>query len=299
MNAYYYPPQHVGMTEFPPGYFKLGGFDVTDDPSAADCFVLPTDIRHVTDREIRALPCLKGNEKRHIFFSLAEYPTRALPIDTLAFRTDHNRSLEMVNSLARSWCWGVENLQQYIPVPEGEFKYEIHAQLWASSPITDLAVDACVKAGLQVHDQRQDFFYGTLETNNDPRLATLRNQFLQTMSESRLVLVPRSRAGVNRYRFFEAMSMGRVPVLLCDDCLLPCADKIDYGHCCIRIQERDAVRTGSILREWLRAHTGHELIQMGLYGRAMWERWLAPARWEQTWGELTMEYLAEVHNDSL
>lgn len=292
MNAFYYRPQHVGMREFPPGYFRLGGFDVTHNPHEADCLVLPTDIRHVNDAQILNLRYLKGNEDKHVFFSLSEFPTRALPLDALAFRTDHNEGLlAQGNTRARVWAWGVDDLKFYMPLHDDGFRFDVHAQLWRSTPLTDVTVESCLRAGLVVHDQRNDFFYGTLETANDPRLAELRLCFLETMTLSRLVLVPRSRVAVNRYRFFEAMSMGRVPVLLCDGCLLPCADKIDYARCSIRIHDKDAHMTGEYLKEWLRTHSDEDILEMGAYGRAMWERWLAPARWEETWGELVKEAL--------
>lgn len=294
MNAFYYLPQHIGATEFAPGYFKLDTeiFACTDDPSQADCFVLPTDIRHVTDAQILALPYLRGNEARHVFFSLSEFPTRALTVDALAFRTDHNKRLRAAgNARARVWAWGVEDLGAYAYLPASGFQFDIHAQLWTSSPLTDMAVEACKASGLKVHDRRHPFFYGTLETNKDPRLGELRQSFLETMQISRLVLVPRSRACVNRYRFYEAMSMGRVPVLLCDDCLLACDDKIDYDQCCVRVPERDAHLVGVYLQEWLATHSDISVEEMGEYGRAMWERWLAPARWETTWAELVKEML--------
>lgn len=294
MKAYYYTPSHIPMREFPPGYFKLAGFDVTDDPNAADCFVLPCDIRHVSDQQICDLPFLDGNENRHVFFTLSEFPKRALPVNALAFRTDHNERLrDAGNTLARAWAWGVEDLGAYAALKwdEGGFAFDVHAQMWASTPMTDDCVESCKRAGLNVHDQRNDFFYGHLETAKDPRLAELRKSFLETMQRSRFVLVPRSRPAVNRYRFFEAMSMGRVPVLLCDECLLPCADKIEYARCSIRINERDAKRTGAILQAWMEAHSANEVVEMGLYGREMWERWLNPAWWEMTWGELTREHL--------
>lgn len=292
MKAFYYSPWHVGMQEYPPGYFKLAGFEPTENAGEADCFVLPTDIRYVTDAQICALPYLCGNESRHVFFSLSEHPTRALPVNALAFRTDHNERLrDQSNTLARVIGWGVADLAQYLPFPEDGFDYDIHAQMWASTDLTHITVESCRRAGLVVHDQRQTFFYGTLETNNDPSLGELRTTFLETMQRSRLVLVPRSKVAVNRYRFFEAMSMGRVPVLLCEGVLLPCADKIDYTRCSIRINERDAPRVGTMLGTWLADHSDAELIEMGQYGREMWERWLNCARWEEIWGELVTESL--------
>lgn len=294
LHAFYYPPSAVGLSEFAPGYFKFDPAVIapTDDPARADVFVCATDIRHITDAQICALPYLRGNEARHVFFSLSENPKRALPINALAFRTDHNQRLrDAGNTYARTWAWGVDDLSDYVKLPADGFAFDVHAQMWASTPLTDETVESCKRAGLTVHDRRNHFFYGTLETNKDERLAELRQTFLDTMRVSRLVLVPRSRAGVNRYRFFEAMSCGRVPVLFCDECLLPCADKIDYTRCSIKINERDAAWTGTILKEWLSSHTGHELIEMGLYGRVMWNRYLNSQRWESVWGELTVEHL--------
>lgn len=293
MKAYYYQPSHIPMREFPPGYFKFDPAIIasTEDPANADCFVLPTDIRHVTDQQILDLPFLDGNENRHVFFTLSEHEKRPLPVDALAFRTDHNKVLAVENPRARAWCWASEDLAAYVKVPDGGFRFDVHAQLWASSPLTNQTVESCKEAGLAVHDQRNSFFYGHLETANDARLGELRQSFLETMQASRLVLVPRSRPRVNRYRFFEAMSMGRVPVLLGDDVLLPCADKIDYARCSIRIGEEYAGVLGHALVDMLTQHTETGIIEMGLYGRSMWERWLAPAVWERSWSELVAEAL--------
>lgn len=293
-TVFYYPPSVIGLSEYALGYFKFDASIIapTDDPFTADCFVLPTDIRHVTDAQILRLPYLKGNERRHVFFSLSEFPDRALPVNALAFRTDHNDRLRrMGNSNARAWGWASEDLARYVKLPDGGFQFDVHAQMWASTPMTDEAVESCKRAGLTVHDQRNDFFYGHLETAKDPRLADLRLTFLETMAASKLVLVPRSRPCVNRYRFFEALSMARIPVLFCDDCLLPSNDKIDYSKCAIWLPEREVTKTGEILKEWLETHTEKEIVGMGLYGRVAWERWLAPARWETIWSELVIEHL--------
>lgn len=292
MNAFYYSPADIGLAEFAPGYFQLGArFPATDDPSRADCFVLPTDIRHVTDAQLRALPYLHGNERRHVFFSLSEFPKRALPFDALAFRTDMNCNLRSVNPSTRVWCWGVDDLKEYVPLPEGGFRYDVHAQLWASTPFTDAAVESCQQAGLNVHDQRNPFFYGTLETAKDERLAELRKTFLESMQASRFVLVPRSRPGINRYRFFEAMSCGRVPVLLCDECELPLADRINYDLFTVRIAEKDVSKCGERLRQILNRFSDGGLVDMGERARAAWVNWLAPAVWEARWGQLTQEHL--------
>lgn len=291
--AYYYAPADLGLGEFPPGYMRLRGFDVTTDPASADCFVLPCDIRHVTDRQIRALRYLSPEtERRHVFYSNAEYPRRAFPLaDAIVFRTDHNLGLARSgNSKVMTWAWAVDDLAAYVPLPEGGFEFDCHFQGWRSTPLVDTVCESVVRAGLAAHVQVHDFFYGTLESAQDPRLAELRRTFLESMQRSRLVLVPRSKPeGVVRWRFYEALSMGRVPVHFCDECVLPFEDRVDWSTCTIRIREGDAARTGSMLKEWLRTHEDEEIIAMGAHGRAIWETWLAPAVWEDVWGQVVRE----------
>lgn len=287
MNAYYYTPEDVGRTEFAPGYFRLAHDNIYETffPDTADCFVLPCDIMHFSDAELRALPYLTNNESKHVLFSIGEHPERPLPFDCLAFRTDFNTLLYSANPSSVTQPWPVEDLVRYVELPASGFTFDVHAQLWVSAPITSYTVESCLRAGLKVHDVRNNFFYGTLETKKDPRLADLRKTFLETMQQSRLVLVPRSRRGVNRYRFFEALAMGRMPVLLCDDCILPFADAPQWNDCILKIHETDAHLTGVYLKEFLRTHSDAELIERGRVGRAVWEQVLAPDVWEEVWGE--------------
>jgi hypothetical protein len=90
------------------------------------------------------------------------------------------------------------------------------------------------------------------------------------------------------------MSAGRVPVHFCDNCVLPLADRIDYSKCSITIREVDAPNTGKILSAWLKNHTDEQIVEMGLYGRAMYERWLCRDRWVGIMTELVKERLGDV-----
>lgn len=293
MKAFYYEPHHLGVDGFPAGYFRLSAFETTQHPEQADCFVLPCDLRHVTNEQLRNLPYCVDNETRHVFFTLSEYPSRLLPYDAIAIRTDFNNFLQLYNPRSQVWCWGVEDLANYTALPYQGFQYDVHAQLWASTPLTDVSIESCTRAGLKVHDVRNPSFYGTLESANDERLPALRRTFLESMTQSRLVLVPRTKVGVNRYRFFEAMSMARVPVLLCDPCLLPCSQHIDYEACSLRVREADAPYLGEYLKGWLASNGDEEIMARGNYGRAMWDRWLRNERWETTWSILVREKLEE------
>lgn len=293
MKAFYYTPASVERTEFAPGYFRLGGWETTQDPTEAECFVLPTDIRHVSDRQIMELPYLEGNESRHVFFSLSEFPDRPLPVaEAIGFRTDQSKLLTRFNPRVMTWCWGVEDLARYVAPPAEGFTFDIHAQMWASTPLAEVTTRSCVDAGLRVRKQLNPFFYGTLETAGDARLPELRKTFLESMHRSRLVLVPRSRPGVNRYRFFEAMSMGRIPVLVGDDVELPFPESSTWEDCMIRVHEWEARYIGELLRDWLASVSDEELMERGRAGRAFWEICFKNEAWEQVWGHRVANRLA-------
>jgi len=86
---------------------------------------------------------------------------------------------------------------------------------------------------------------------------------------------------VIRYRFYEAMSMARVPVLFCDDAVLPFSNEINYGRCSIKLKESNARNAGGILKAYLKNHPDDELIAMGRYGRTSWEKFLKREKWAQ------------------
>ena len=84
---------------------------------------------------------------------------------------------------------------------------------------------------------------------------------------------------MSSYRFYEAMSMARVPVLIADAHVLPFSHVIPWEDLIVRISQRDLVRTGSILRAFLDSHGDRELIERGRALRTAWEKHLDRRRW--------------------
>jgi len=103
MKAYYYTAEECGLSEFSPGTMRLAGFDITENPEEADVFVVPTIMYWVGKENILKLPYLKGNERRHAMFNVADYFKTAIGIPAMMFRCDCTRwILEQVDSGARS-----------------------------------------------------------------------------------------------------------------------------------------------------------------------------------------------------
>ena len=88
------------------------------------------------------------------------------------------------------------------------------------------------------------------------------------MRESAFVLCPRG-LGCGSIRLYEAMQMGRAPVILSDDWVYP--ERVDWNACSITIAQKDLLRIPEILEAYRDRAT-----EMGLRARQEWERFYAP-----------------------
>lgn len=285
-SVYFYSAAEVGLKELPPGHMRLAGWDETRDPGAADVFVLQPSLNNFSRDQVYNLPHLKGNESRHVFWNLSENMGRYWNLPALIIRADATADILAHDPTTFAWPWPVEDL--YRPQPQ-DFDYDVCFQGWAATPLTTLAALSVQNTKLKAHLSVHRFFFGYHDT--DPAYAHLRKSFIDTLSRSRLSLVPCSiPSGVVRYRFYEAMSMGRVPVHLCDGRALPFADRIDYERCSIHIPESEVEFVGHIISDWLNNHGDDEIRAMGEYGRAAWDRWLNPAKWDSLFAEVAQEW---------
>ncbi len=272
MKVFYYRPEHIGLAQFPSGEMRLKGTQEVG-PDEADVFVLPPILHHFKKEQIYALPYLRGNELRHVFWNCGDDQQTWYDLPCLFIRCDATKQIVAHDPNTVGWAWPVDDLYR----PPEPFEYDVVFQGWASTDLTNVVVESVRRAGLKAHLQTHDFFWGY--HSEDPAYAHYRTSFLDTLSRSRLSLVPRSIPGTLRYRFLESISMGRVPVLLCDGAVLPFSDEIDWAKCCIVIEERDAGNVGDILIDWLKQHSDETIRAMGNYGREMWDQWLNRDKW--------------------
>jgi hypothetical protein len=273
------------MNEFPEGLLKVDGFTPTNYYQEADIFVVPPNMYKVGYDYLRNLPYMKGNEHRHVMLNISEWYT-IMHIPAIMFRCDCTKGVLANDPSTIAFPWPVDNLVQWMARP---FKRDVVFQGWNSTPLTwEMCKSVDRRPNLKTYLRLNDNFYGHVE--KDKR--RLRVTFLESLATSRLSLVPRSEIrGIVRYRFYEAMSMGRIPVHACDNCVMPFADRIDYSRCSITIPEKDIFKTGQIIEEWLQEHSDEEICEMGHYGREMWDRWLNRENWNSIFGEIVRERL--------
>lgn len=64
--------------------------------------------------------------------------------------------------------------------------------------------------------------------------AEARRQYVQNIIDSDLILAPKGDGNYSN-RFYEIMSLGRIPILIDTDCVLPLEDQVDYNSCILRV----------------------------------------------------------------
>ena len=93
------------------------------------------------------------------------------------------------------------------------------------------------------------------------------------MNMSKFILCPRG-FGVSSIRLFEAMSFGRIPIVISDEAKLPLEDEIDYNFL-IRIEEDNIESIEKRIKDYKQKYN---LSEMSVKCRSVWENWFAPKK---------------------
>lgn len=94
------------------------------------------------------------------------------------------------------------------------------------------------------------------------------NSYAEGLHQSKFVVCPRG-VGLSSVRLFEAMRVGKCPVIVADDWLAP--PFVEWESCSIRIAERDLHGLPAVLRE-----REQDAAALGLRARAVWEQRYSP-----------------------
>lgn len=103
-----------------------------------------------------------------------------------------------------------------------------------------------------------------------------RGEFLGNLAGADYALCVRGLANCS-IRFSEALSLGRIPLVVDTHGVLPGEEAVDWDAVCLRVAERDLPAIGRILRERHARMPAEEFAHRQRLGRALFERWLSPA----------------------
>ena len=274
------------MKSWPSGELRLEGIEVTDNADEADVFTCPGNIRcfeipgkhGVLDiAKMQQLPHFKGKESRNVFMDCSDNFTKPINLPIIFIRCDVRTWMLPHDPNTIQVAWPVEDFAECIPVPDGGFKYDVSFHAWLSSDARIQASNSCKQnARLKCDIAEYSDFTGYIY--DQPEGIRRRAEFRRSMQESRLALCPESIPGVLPYRFFEAMSAGRCPVLVGSDYVLPFADEIPYEDFIIRCHTTDASRVAQYVHGILKMPDAY-LIEKGLQARHYWEKFLNANDW--------------------
>jgi len=280
MKLYIYSPTEAGLTgDWPSGQLRLEGTVVTN-PIDADVFVVPGALHMFKAAwELDRLKYMKvpGAAQRHVFFHCSDDEVQyGKPCMFIRCNTRPWNLISDPNTI--SWAWPVEDYSECIAPPTDGFKYDVSFQGWNWSDVRKMSTGACRASSLNLDFATYSNFSGYLTDPNHPTYDLKENdrrrrEFRRSMKESRVALCPESIPGVFPYRFFEAMSAGRVPVLVGSGFVFP------FASFTIFVDREEARLTADVIADRLRKFSDSDLVEMGMLARQYWERYLDSRRW--------------------
>ena len=266
---------------------RLPATRVVTEPGDADFIVFPYWLSSVTNmmgvtgtrQFVAGLPLFSRYEDRHVF-ALEHDVSTLLGIRSVVFHTSVNRYHK--DSRAIAYPFRVHDFGELTHYDYSRMEYHTsfvgNTNSWSGRPLLVESIKAETRLNAWLDPVTQFHGHWASGAVREER----RQSYIASLADSMTVLCPRG-AGQNTIRFFEVLSMGRIPILVSDTCALPFEDEIDYGSFTLRIPEALLDRAGSILAEWLARLTPEQIIAMCRAARQTWERYFQERQvWVQT-----------------
>lgn len=95
-------------------------------------------------------------------------------------------------------------------------------------------------------------------------------EFYDNIQESQYVVCVRG-GGNFSVRFYETLAMGRIPILVNTDCLLPLANTIDWKKHCVWVEENDQQLIAQRVFDFHQQHNQTSLEDLMQMNRKLWE----------------------------
>ncbi len=133
------------------------------------------------------------------------------------------------------------------------YKRGIYFRRWAMEV---LGRDTRVETNFIIRDS---FGGNAATTKVDP--AQARAEYIQNMLDSDFVLAPKGDGNYSA-RFYEALSLGRIPILIDTDMVLPLEGTLDYSTFILRVPHTEVHRLGEIVHDFYATLTDESFADM-------------------------------------
>jgi hypothetical protein len=149
-------------------------------------------------------------------------------------------------------------------------------------------MNACTKSNLVVSNfiERKSYSGNLKSIELDPLVA--RKEYVDNMNQSDFVLAPKG-DGNYSLRFYEALSLGRVPVMIDTEALMPFSDILDYAQFSLLINMEDAAITDKRIADFYGTLSAGQFEEMQKKARDIFIDYLSMPSFLKK--ALTKEYL--------
>ena len=109
---------------------------------------------------------------------------------------------------------------------------------------------------------------GYLSSQKDP-FHTSRLQFVRNILESDYTVCMRG-GGNFSVRFYETLCLGRIPIFVNTDCILPFDDEIDYRQYCVWVEEHEIPYIGEKVQDFHQCLSSARFVELQKACRELW-----------------------------
>jgi hypothetical protein len=127
--------------------------------------------------------------------------------------------------------------------------------------------------------RRPTFWAGAWDLDEAGRIAAMhaaRAEYVENLVASDYVLCTRGNGNYS-YRLYETLSVGRIPVFVDTDSVLPFGDRVDWRSLCVWIDEHELAAIGRRVAEHYAAHSDDDFVALQRECRRVWEEWIEPS----------------------
>lgn len=238
---------------------------LTSDPEEADIIVFAEVGSHGLFAEhVRHHPYVKRFRNKCFIFDSGDY---ALPLLPGLYASLRKSLFDPARTRTGYWSRIDEN-------PYIEFRPPVANSQYIASFVGSVSTHPVRAEFLKLPssqfliDDTSSFAYKIITSGEMEKRHRIWARFTEGVAAAPFALCPRGR-GTGSIRLFEAMKMGRAPVILSDEWVYP--DRVDWHACSLTVPEREALRLPEILAgQQVRA------VEMGRRARQEWEKYYSP-----------------------
>lgn len=216
--------------------------DLTDQvPFDARVYVFRQSVyRSTMQRQDIVIPTLTEDAGRG---GISLRTKTTVPVVSFCGQGGYNTIKQQLKYHLKVWLWKIRAIQH------PEYKARTVGVYWRRKMMQGCSRSNLVKAFFIV---RRSFSGAFRTIELDPVQA--RKEFVDSIVTSDFVLTPKGDGNYSN-RFLEALSLGRIPVLLDTDTVLPLEEEIDYEQVMVRVPMDRVQDTPKLIRAWYDKHT--------------------------------------------